>query len=105
MGIPYELWDNPSAEITELKTQCETLLEQYEHVIEDWYFNHQENKEKPLIRFLCEEQVLSKEDAKCLDEVLKPKGDSGDKDDDEEEPEEKKEEKPQKPKRIKKQEL
>ena len=27
LGIPLELWDKPPAEVTELKTQCETLLE------------------------------------------------------------------------------
>lgn len=30
LGIPYELWDKPSAEVTHLKTQCEHLLEKYE---------------------------------------------------------------------------
>uniref|UniRef100_A0A8W7P0E7 DUF3456 domain-containing protein n=1 Tax=Anopheles coluzzii TaxID=1518534 RepID=A0A8W7P0E7_ANOCL len=34
LGIPYELWDKPSAEITQMKTQCETLIERYEDVIE-----------------------------------------------------------------------
>lgn len=41
IGIPQGLWDNPSAEITDLKTKCETLLEHHEEDIEDWYFNHQ----------------------------------------------------------------
>ena len=41
LGIPQELWDKPSAEITQLKTQCEALLENYEEDIEDWYFNNQ----------------------------------------------------------------
>lgn len=27
LGIPFELWDKPPAEITHLKTQCESLLE------------------------------------------------------------------------------
>ena len=30
LGIPNEMWDKPSAEITHLKSQCETLLENYE---------------------------------------------------------------------------
>lgn len=77
LGIPEELWDKPSAEVTQLKTQCETLLEQYEGVIEDWYFNHQDEQDKPLIKFLCEDKVLPKEDAQCLEEVLRPKGDGG----------------------------
>jgi len=48
LGIPYELWDKPSVEITTLKTQCEDLLENYEADIEDWYYNHQ--REISLIR-------------------------------------------------------
>lgn len=41
LGIPYELWDNPSVEITSLKSDCETLLENHEDDIENWYFNLQ----------------------------------------------------------------
>lgn len=41
LGIPYELWDKPSVEITTLKTQCEVLLENHEADIEDWYHNYQ----------------------------------------------------------------
>lgn len=48
LGIPYELWDKPSVEITTLKTQCEDLLENYEADIEHWYHNHQ--GKVPLIR-------------------------------------------------------
>lgn len=80
LGIPLELWDKPPAEVTELKTQCETLLERYEPVIEDWYNNHQEDD--PLIKFLCEDRVLSKENAKCLYEIPPPPG-SDDEDKDE----------------------
>lgn len=90
LGIPYELWDKPSAEVTQLKTQCETLLEEYEGVIEDWYFNHIDNPEKPLIKFLCEDKVVSKADSKCLEEELMPKGDSGENEDEDEEKKEKK---------------
>lgn len=35
--------------------QCETMLEEYEEVVEDWYFNHQEER---LEKFLCEAHVL-----------------------------------------------
>lgn len=49
LGIPYELWDKPSVEITTLKTQCEDLLENYESDIENWYHNHQ--GKIPLIRY------------------------------------------------------
>lgn len=82
LGIPPELWDKPSAEVTQLKTQCETLLERYEPDIEEWYNEKQE--EGPLIDFLCRDRVLNKKDAECLYEVVKPKGET--RDDDEEEP-------------------
>ncbi|ENN77896.1 protein canopy 4 [Dendroctonus ponderosae] len=70
LGIPYELWDKPSAEVTNMKTQCETLLEENEAEIEDWYFQHQEGGE-PLKTFLCEKVVLKGENLKCLNEQLK----------------------------------
>lgn len=74
LGIPHELWDKPSAEVTELKTQCEMLLERYEPDIEDWYFERQDDG--PLIDYLCRDRVLSKKDSECLYEVLKPKGET-----------------------------
>ncbi|XP_028137203.1 protein canopy 4 [Diabrotica virgifera virgifera] len=69
LGIPYELWDKPSAEITKLKTQCETLLEENEAAIEDWYFNHQ--GKLTLKKYLCEDRALKNQEAKCLYEQLK----------------------------------
>jgi len=83
LGIPYELWDKPSAEVTQLKTQCETLLERYEPDIEDWYFKNQESG--PLIDYLCRDRVLAKKDAECLVEVFVPKERKGDDDGDDEE--------------------
>ena len=103
LGLPYELWDEPSVEVSDMKkqvvcakvyanrvsfmvslcffchiclhalkyclclcvcvcvcdyfsaSQCETMLEQFEEVVEDWYFHHQEER---LERFLCESYVL-----------------------------------------------
>ncbi|KAL1488897.1 hypothetical protein ABEB36_014686 [Hypothenemus hampei] len=75
LGIPYELWDKPSAEITNMKTQCETLLEENESDIEQWYFQHQEGGES-LKTFLCEKIVLRDQNTKCLNEQLK--GETGD---------------------------
>lgn len=69
LGIPYELWDSPSAEISKLKAQCEQLLERHEGDIENWYNNHEE-KGTPLIKFLCEDIALSGNDAKCLYEEI-----------------------------------
>lgn len=73
LGIPYELWDKPSAEITNMKTQCESLLEQNEGDIEEWYFNYQ--GKKPLKEYLCADRALKGEDTSCLNEQLK--GDTG----------------------------
>ena len=41
LGMPQDLWDKPSVEITTLKTQCEDLLEKHEPDIEEWYYNHE----------------------------------------------------------------
>lgn len=86
LGIPLELWDKPSAEVTQLKTQCEMLLERYEPVIETWYFEKQETG--PLIDYLCRDRVLSKKDSECLYEVVKPKV-KGETEDDTEKPKKK----------------
>ncbi|XP_044529039.1 protein canopy homolog 4 [Gracilinanus agilis] len=66
LGIPLELWDEPSVEVAFLKKQCEMMLERFEDVVEDWYFHHQE---LPLQQFLCEGHVLGKEEADCLQET------------------------------------
>ncbi|XP_070156275.1 protein canopy 4 [Polyergus mexicanus] len=71
LGIPYELWDKPSVEITTLKTQCEDLLESHEADIEDWYHNYQ--GKIPLIRYLCSDRALKEQNNSCLYE----KGDTG----------------------------
>ena len=44
LGIPYDLWDKPSAEITNLKTQCEDMMEKHEADIEQWYYHHQQQQ-------------------------------------------------------------
>ncbi|XP_077356350.1 protein canopy 4 [Festucalex cinctus] len=72
LGLPYDLWDEPSVEVTDMKKQCETMLEQYEEVVEAWYFHHQDQK---LEDFLCETHVLGAGERECLKEVWK--GDPG----------------------------
>lgn len=72
LGVPYELWDEPTVEVAELKRQCETMLEEHEEVVEDWYFHHQD---KGLERFFCEAHVLKDSDQECLTEIWK--GDMG----------------------------
>ena len=70
LGIPEDLWDKPSAEVTHLKTQCEQLIEQQEEAIENWYWNHQD---VPLSDYICIDRVLAKGDASCLDTEGKKK--------------------------------
>uniref|UniRef100_A0A1B6EA76 DUF3456 domain-containing protein n=1 Tax=Clastoptera arizonana TaxID=38151 RepID=A0A1B6EA76_9HEMI len=81
LGIPYELWDKPSAEITNMKSQCETVLENNEEDIENWYYKLQ--GQIPLKTYLCTERVLKGDDDTCLSEDFVPppksKGESGDK--------------------------
>ncbi|XP_013103189.1 protein canopy homolog 4 [Stomoxys calcitrans] len=69
LGIPLELWDKPPVEVTQMKSQCENMLETYEDAIYEWYFHKQD--EKNLIDHLCAEQVLAVDDRKCLKESLK----------------------------------
>ena len=66
LGIPHELWDKPSAEITHLKTQCETLLEDYEESIEEWYSTLQPKYQ--LQHYLCRMKILPKKEQQCLNE-------------------------------------
>ncbi|MBN3304315.1 CNPY4 protein, partial [Amia calva] len=72
LGLPYELWDEPSVEVSDMKKQCETMLEQYEDLVETWYFHHQDQR---LESFLCERHVLDSSEQDCLKEVWK--GDMG----------------------------
>ncbi|XP_074555243.1 protein canopy 4 [Halichoeres trimaculatus] len=72
LGMPYELWDEPSVEVSDMKKQCETMLEEYEEVVEDWYFHHQDQR---LESFLCQEHVLTASEQECMEEVWK--GDMG----------------------------
>ena len=71
IGIPHELWDKPSAEVTQLKTQCESMLEKHEEDIEDWYFELQE--QFSFEDYVCRKKALKKGDTKCLTEKVKKK--------------------------------
>ncbi|XP_013907833.1 PREDICTED: protein canopy homolog 3 [Thamnophis sirtalis] len=66
MDIPYALWNETSAEVADLKKQCETMVEEYEDVIEDWYKN---NQQEDISQFLCANHVLKGKDASCLEET------------------------------------
>jgi hypothetical protein len=67
LGMPKELWHKPSAEITHLKTQCESLIESHEEDIEDWYFSHQ--SKQSLEDYLCRQRALKgAKDQECLED-------------------------------------
>lgn len=80
LGIPYELWDKPSAEVSKMHRACFTFAEKYEEAIEDWYYNRQDTES--LINFICAKQFLKDKDQSCLKEVFELKGDTGDEGDD-----------------------
>jgi len=67
LGIPLDLWDEPSAEVTQMKKQCETILEAFEDDIEEWYFD-KIHFGKSLEEYLCRGKVLKNKDLGCLDE-------------------------------------
>lgn len=75
LGIPYELWDKPPVEVTQLKTQCENMIEEYEDIISDWYFRAGDAASEngtDLLTYLCAEKVLrNAEERKCLSEAPK----------------------------------
>ncbi|KAA8582708.1 hypothetical protein FQN60_006379 [Etheostoma spectabile] len=75
MDIPYELWNETSAEVADLKKQCDVMIEEYEDVIEDWYKGSQD---EDLTKVLCEKHVLKGQDTACLAEnwTAKKKGDT-----------------------------
>ena len=50
-----------------MKTQCETLLENYEEIIETWYFKQQDKV--TLKDYLCKQIVLKNKPKDCLKET------------------------------------
>ena len=71
--------------MTQLKTQCESLLEKHEEDIEDWYFEKQDEVESTLLsktslpwikfqvsfeEYVCRERALKKGEDSCLGEKL-----------------------------------
>lgn len=69
--------------------QCETMLEEFEDVVGDWYFHHQE---QPLQHFLCERHVLPATETACLQETWTGKEKISDGQEETDEEEEEKEE-------------
>ncbi|XP_005093837.1 protein canopy 4 [Aplysia californica] len=66
LGIPYELWDTPSAGVADMQRKCYKIVEEFEEDIEDWYYNYQD---MDLTNFLCKDKVLKSNDQECLAEV------------------------------------
>lgn len=88
LGIPYELWDSTSVEVAHMQRLCDTIVEQYDEDLEDWYYNHQDEN---LMKYLCKDRVLPKDDQECLVEEFVPELEE-----DEEKKEEETEKKPKK---------
>ncbi|ESO10634.1 hypothetical protein HELRODRAFT_72124, partial [Helobdella robusta] len=69
LGIPYELWDKPSAEVSKMHRACFTFAEEYEERIEEWYYNYQVDKN--LLKYLCSDHYLKdKDQSMCLSVCL-----------------------------------
>ncbi|KAH8868464.1 Protein canopy 4 [Schistosoma japonicum] len=65
LDVPFELWDKPSAEVTTLFKQCIPLVNEYQEIIEEWFYN---NQNRNLYDYLCRENVLDESSQGCLDE-------------------------------------
>ncbi|XP_070185162.1 protein canopy 4-like isoform X1 [Littorina saxatilis] len=83
LGIPYEMWDQPSAEITNMQRSCFTLVEEYEEDIEEWYWGEQGQS---LLDYLCVDRFLRGKDTLCLHEEFEPKGSDEDEDSEDSKP-------------------
>ena len=59
LGIPYELWDKPSAEVTIMQRQCYKMVEDFEEDIEEWYYHHQD---LDISKYICKDRILPKND-------------------------------------------
>ncbi|KAF5397289.1 hypothetical protein PHET_09237 [Paragonimus heterotremus] len=67
LDVPFEMWDQPSVEITSLYKQCVNMISDFEDELEDWFYHHQEDD---LLRYFCRERVLKKSDQACLSEKV-----------------------------------
>ena len=68
IGIPLDMWDEPSAEVTQMKKHCESYIELWDDKIEEWYFDDN-HFGKSLSEYFCRDIVLQGKDQACLDEV------------------------------------
>ncbi|CAH8668288.1 unnamed protein product [Schistosoma margrebowiei] len=65
LDVPFELWDKPPAEVTALFKECIPLVNEYQDIIEEWFYN---NQDVNLYDYLCRENVLDKSSqvSKCF---------------------------------------
>ncbi|KAJ1370922.1 hypothetical protein KIN20_032748 [Parelaphostrongylus tenuis] len=63
LGIPYEMWQRPSAEITILKQECERILALNEDFLEEWFLTESND---PLEVLLCRKRILRTGEDDCL---------------------------------------
>ncbi|EGT50334.1 hypothetical protein CAEBREN_07110 [Caenorhabditis brenneri] len=64
LGMPYEMWNMPSAEVHALRQGCESLLEDYEEVIEYWFLKKTGSAD--LFKKLCVQNALINGDTSCF---------------------------------------
>ncbi|XP_033631164.1 protein canopy homolog 4-like [Asterias rubens] len=67
LGIPDDMWERPSAPVTKMKQHCDTLIEEQEDAISNWFFKT--DQETSLVDYLCIQRVLKKDEHECLQEV------------------------------------
>lgn len=84
LGIPKELWDSPSVEVSRMKQYCEDIVSQFEDDLEGWYRGPMrpegpEEIRDSLKKFLCEERVLAADDMGCFSEETQEGGSSEEK--------------------------
>uniref|UniRef100_A0A0K0D0J4 DUF3456 domain-containing protein n=1 Tax=Angiostrongylus cantonensis TaxID=6313 RepID=A0A0K0D0J4_ANGCA len=63
LGMPYEMWQLPSAEITVLKQDCERILALHEDFLEEWFLTKSND---PLEVLLCRRRFLRTGEDDCI---------------------------------------
>ncbi|ULT85070.1 hypothetical protein L3Y34_013632 [Caenorhabditis briggsae] len=71
LGMPYEMWDQPPAEIIALRQGCESILEDYEDLIEEWFL--QKLHLKHLLNQLCSQNYIKRGDRSCYADIVEEK--------------------------------
>ncbi|CAI2355912.1 unnamed protein product [Caenorhabditis sp. 36 PRJEB53466] len=64
LGMPEELWDQPSAEIVVLRQGCELIVENFEDLMESWFLERKSLND--LMISVCKMGALRYENTDCL---------------------------------------